>query len=127
MKQKYYTLNYQWEPGSCWVSTQTANRKLLENKIAQLDADGLKHSDISERVFNNYFICKPWGPGSEFRTFDYDSFCKLESSYTVRQEMNGNFYCVKGMEDHPEVKEAVQAAVRRESEAIDRYYSRPWV
>ena len=127
MKQKYYSLSHQASGADIWVSTMSANRDYIEAVRSEVLASGKKAHSIKESEFDNYFVKKTWGPGSEYTTFDYDSFVKLGESHTCRQESAGNFYCVRGFQDNEEVKKAVADAMQEESRRIDRYYSQPWV
>ena len=123
MKQKYYSLSHQSFSSGIWVSTMSANRDYIEAVRSEILASGKKAHSIKVNEFNNYFIKKTWGPGSEFTTFDYDSFVKMGESYTCRQESAGSFYCVKGFQDNEEVKKAVNCAKQEERKRIDKYYS----
>ncbi len=127
MKQEYYTLSHQASNCDIWVSTMSASKKYIENLRVKLTEAGRKVKSIGTRRFDNHFVYKPWGPGSEYTTFDHNSFTSLGEAYTCRQESNGNYYCVAGSETHTEVQEAYKKATAKESKEINNYYSQPWV
>ena len=127
MKQKYYSLSHQASNCDIWVNTMSADRKFIEKCRDGLIEKDRKVKSIETVTFDNHFVYKPWGEGSEYTTFHHGSFVSLGAAYTCRQESRGNFYCVAGNEAKSEVQEAYKKATGKESKGINSYYNQRFV